>query len=109
VVEISLDKSTMATAYETEHQTLTANIATLEQDLTQNADAVTGIDKFIAIVKKYIKADQLTPYLLRELIEKIVIHEKVRTDEAFFDLRGRSRKPISQQVDIYYHFVGVIG
>ena len=99
----------MATAYETEHQTLTVNIATLEQTLAQNADAVAGADKFIAIVKKYIEVKELTPSLLRELIEKIVIHEKVRTNEAFFDSRGRLRKPISQQIDIHYNFVGVLG
>lgn len=45
----------------------------------------------------------------RRVAEKIVVHEKVRTDEAFFDSRGRPRKPIRQQVDIYYNFVGVIG
>ena len=52
---------------------------------------------------------ELTPSLLRELIEKIVIHEKVRTDEVVFDSRSRPRKPISQQIDIYYNFVGVLG
>ena len=98
----------MATAYENEHQTLTVSIATLEQDLAQNADAVAGADKFIAIVKKYIEVKELTPMLLRELIEKIVVHDKVRTDIPFFDSRGRPRKPITQQIDIYYNFVGVL-
>jgi len=46
---------------------------------------------------------------LRELIEKIVVHDKVRTEEAFFDSRGRPRKPMTQQIDIYYNFVGVLG
>ena len=99
----------MATAYEAEHQTLTANIAKLEQTLAQNADAVAGVDKFIAIVKKHIAMKELTPSLLRELIEKIVVHDKVRTEEAFFDSRGRPRKPMTQQIDIYYNFVGVLG
>ena len=99
----------MATTYEAEHQTLAVSISTLEQDLTQNADAVAGADKFIAIVKKHIAVKELTPLISRELIEKIVVHEKVRTDEAFFDSRGRPRKPIRQQVDIYYNFIGVIG
>jgi len=99
----------MADTYETEHQTLTTSIAALEQNLAKNADAVAGVDKFIAIVKKHIAVKELTPSILRELIEKIVVHEKVRTDEAFFDSRGRPRKPIRQQIDIHYNFVGVLG
>jgi len=59
----------MATAYETEHQTITTNIEKLEQTLAQNADAVAGVDKFIAIVKKHIAVKKLTPSLLRELID----------------------------------------
>ena len=99
----------MATAYETEYQTLSASIVVLEQDLAKNADAVASADKFIAIVKRHIAINELTPTILRELIKKIVVHEKVRTDEAFFDSRGRPRKPIRQQIDIHYNFVGVIG
>jgi transposase-like protein len=95
----------IATAYENEHQTTTTAI--LEHELTQNA--VVGADKFITIVKKYIEVKELTPTLLRELIEKIVVHDKVRTDEPFFDSRGRPRKPIQQQIDIHYNFVGVLG
>jgi hypothetical protein len=66
----------MATAYETEHQTLSTSIVVLEQDLAKNADAVSGVDKFIAIVKKHIAINELTPSFLRELMGKIVIHEK---------------------------------
>jgi len=99
----------MATTYENEHQALSTSIVILEQDLAQNANTIAGVDKFIAIVKKHLTIQELTPSILRELIEKIVIHEKIRTDEPFFDSRGRPRKPIRQQVDIYYNFVGVLG
>jgi hypothetical protein len=35
--------------------------------------------------------------ILRELVEKIVVHEKVKAD-------GKTH----QQIDIYYNFVGVV-
>jgi len=96
----------MTGIYEQEYQTLSASIKILKQDLAQNADAVSGINKFIKIVKKHLAVQEINATILRELIEKIVVHEKVRTP--FIDERSRPRNPARQQVDIYYNFVGVI-
>ena len=54
--------------------------------LQDNADTVSGVDKFIRIVKKHLAVQELNAAILRELIEKIVIHEKVRT--AGVDYKG---------------------
>lgn len=66
-----------------------------------------GVDKFIKIVKKYLDVKELNAVILRELVEKVVVHEKYKTTG--FDSRGRERTPIRQQVGIYYNFIGVIG
>ena len=47
---------------------------------------------------KYTDLTELTAPLLNELIEKIVVHEGVRDDSG-----NRT-----QEVDIYYRFVGMI-
>ncbi len=47
------------------------------------------------IVRRHLHFDGLTPALLREFVEKIVVHEAEETD-------GRRH----QQIDIYYSFIG---
>jgi hypothetical protein len=96
----------MSAAYEQEQQALFASIQVLEAEVVKNRDAISGIDKFIKIAKKHLHLQELNAITLRELIEKIVVHEKLR--EHGVDSKGRLRKPARQQVDIYYNFVGVV-
>ena len=55
----------MAVAYEQEHQTLSASLTVLERELQDNADTISGVDKFIRIVKKHGEFSPLLPYHLR--------------------------------------------
>lgn len=57
-----------------------------------------NIQQFIPLVWKYTDLQELTPYVLNELIEKIVVHEKVIGPDGVK----------TQQVDIYYKFIGLI-
>ena len=54
--------------------------------------------KFMGIVRKHLAFEELTPTLLREMIEKIVVHE------CSYDENGTRR----QDIEIYYSFVGKI-
>ena len=56
------------------------------------------MDKFLALVRKYTDIQELTPGLLREFVEKIVVHNAVKVD-------GQRE----QEVIIYYNFVGAVG
>ena len=53
---------------------------------------------FMGIVRKHLAFEELTPTLLREMIEKIVVHE------CSYDENGTRR----QDIEIYYSFVGKI-
>jgi len=66
-----------------------------------------GIDKFIKLVKKHASLEELTATMLRELIQKIVVHEKEKVPA--IGSRGRTITTTYQQVDIHYNFVGVVG
>ena len=55
-------------------------------------------EKFMGIVRKHLAFEELTPTLLREMIEKIVVHE------CSYDENGTRR----QDIEIYYSFVGKI-
>ncbi|MEY8233426.1 DUF4368 domain-containing protein, partial [Oscillospiraceae bacterium 50-16] len=54
------------------------------------------------VVRKYTSFEELTPTLLREFVEKIVIHESEALDGK---RRGKLRR---QEIEIYYSFVGKV-
>ena len=53
-------------------------------------------------LRKYTSFEELTPTLLREFVEKIVIHESESLDGK---RRGKLRR---QEIEIYYSFVGKV-
>lgn len=81
--------------YEAEQRELKERSASIRTELDRAEETQQGAEKFVGIVRKHLHFDELTPALLREFIEKIVVHEAVETD-------GRRH----QQIDIYYSFIG---
>jgi len=94
----------MMQGYEQERHSLNVIIQAGEHELSQTQDTMANIGKFTAIAKKYLnlQPQELDGTILRELIKKVVIHEKIKPT-------AKSSKVISQQIDIYYNFVGVLG
>ena len=81
--------------YEREQSELEQSIITLQAELdSYNADGEKA-DKFIAIVKRHTDFSELTPQMLAEYIEKIVVHEADKTS-------GERH----QNVDIHLNFIG---
>ena len=56
-----------------------------------------NIQSFLKIVKKYTEPTELTPLLLHEFVEKIVVHAP-----------DRSSGQRVQQIDVHYNFIGEI-
>ena len=83
--------------YETEQRNLKARLAELQVELGKAHDATVNVERFMKVVHKYTSFEELTPTLLRELVEKIVVHEAEEVD-------GKR----TQSIDIYYSFVGKI-
>ncbi len=88
----------MAPGYVEEQRTLAETRAQLEREIFQSSEAHENIEKFISLIRKYTDVEELNAYVLNELIEKIVVHEKVIEEDG----------TKSQQIDIYYKFVGLI-
>lgn len=84
--------------YEAEQSALKERVRELEAGLARVDEAKANAEKFMNIVHRYTNFEELTPTLLREFIEKIVVHE------AYRDESGIRR----QNIDIYYSFVGRI-
>ena len=84
--------------YQTEQAELDERIRKLTAELSDVKQTEADAEKWIALVKQYSEPETLDAGILNTLIEKIVIHE-AETDE--YGLR-------TQDVDIYYRFVGKI-
>ena len=88
--------------YEAEQRQLKERAAELQGELSKAQEATVNAGKFMNIVRKYTSFEELTPTLLREFVEKIVIHESESLDGK---RRGKLRR---QEIEIYYSFVGKV-
>jgi len=81
--------------YESEQAELEQQTAELKAALSILDDNKMKTDKFMALMKKYTDFTELTPAMLNEFIEKVIVHEADRSS-------GRRE----QQVDIHLNFIG---
>ena len=83
--------------YDKEQQELKNKIEQLSKDIENTEKKDTDITQFISNVKKYTEITKLSPEILNELIEKIIIHQQEKVN-------GKK----VQEIDIYYRGVGII-
>ena len=88
--------------YEAEQKELKEKAAALQSELSKTLEATANAEKFMKVVRKYTSFEELTPTLLREFVEKIVVHESEALDGK---RRGKLRR---QEIEIYYSFVGKV-
>ena len=86
----------LMTEYDTEQSSLEQRISELETATERISTKAVQIDKFVRLVKKYRDFEELTTPMLNDFIEKVVIHEA----------EGGRTKDRTQQVDIYFNFIG---
>lgn len=83
--------------YEAEKQDLSARSAALKTEIESEQDKLLNADRFLKIMGKYTDIRELTPELVREFIDKIVVYERSEPWK---------KKNYTQQVDVYFNFVG---
>ena len=83
--------------YDNEQKELKIKIKQLAKDIDNTEKKETDLTQFISNVKKYTEITKLTPEILNELIEKILIHQSKKVN-------GKK----IQEIDIYYRGVGII-
>lgn len=79
-----------------EERELKSKQETLKEQWEKTQETFQNVEKFIPLIKKYTDIQELNAYILNELIERIVVHEKVVDED------GNK----TQKVEIYYKFVG---
>jgi len=81
--------------YETEQAELERQTTEIRAELAQfDSDSVRA-DKFMELAKRYTDFSELTPAMLHEFLEKVVVHEADKSS-------GRRE----QRVDIYLNYIG---
>ncbi len=88
----------MSSSYEREQEALKSQQEALSAEIAQGEEVYKNVERFLPLVQKYTDITELNAHILNELIEKIVVHEK-RVEEDGIK---------SQEVDIYYKFIGYI-
>ena len=83
----------LSAGYETEQRELQTTVKLLETRLSEKAKRATNMNRFTEAVKRHMDFTVMTPALVNEMIEKIVIHEP-----------DKSSGKRTQQVDIFYNF-----
>ena len=81
--------------YETEQAELEVQTANIKSELAQFDSDSFRADKFMELAKRYTDFAELTPAMLHEFVEKVVVHEA-----------DKSSGQREQQVDIYLNYIG---
>jgi DNA invertase Pin-like site-specific DNA recombinase len=87
----------MSRKYEDEQVENNERIAALMKELQGMAKRGGTAREFLAIVKRYTRMKKLTPEILREFVDKIVVHQRQRVDGVD-----------EQKVEIFYNCIGKI-
>jgi len=78
--------------YENEQSELKNQVGILQTSIEDEESRSANVERFLSIVKHYTSIPELTPKILHEFVDKIIVH-------AATDPHGKNRK---QEVDIYY-------
>jgi len=88
---------TLSKGYEQEQSELKEKLIMLTKEVTLAEEKKSNTERFLKIAEKYENLTELTPTILRELIEKILVYEPTYV--------GKKR---IQKIQIYYNFIGRI-
>ena len=83
--------------YEKEQEELKQSAKELQAIVNTIETQAVNVQSFLKIVRKYTAPTELTPALLREIVEKIVVHAP-----------DKSSGHRTQRIDVHYNFIGEI-
>lgn len=89
--------SKLSQSYETEQSELTGRATLLRAEFEQEQAQAVNVAQFITLVRKYSAIEELTPTILHEFVERIIVHAPDNST-------GRR----TQEIEIVYNFVGLL-
>ena len=88
----------LSTNYEKEQHQLQDVAVALRDEIEAEKQKSTNVERFLSVVERYTKIPGLTPCILHEFVEKILVH-------AASNPKGKKR---TQEIDIYYRGIGAL-
>ena len=70
----------LTTSYETEQKTLEGHVIELQTRIATEQGNTINVQRFLALVRKYTDIQELTAEIIREFVEKVVIHQAEKID-----------------------------
>ena len=83
--------------FEAELSDLTEIISQDQQELERISRETINAEKFLSLVRKYTDFSELTPAMINEFVEKILVHQA----------QGKGASRI-QEIEIFFNFVGKV-
>jgi transposase len=87
----------MSEKFEAEQAELTQALASLETEIAAEENQAVNVDRFLSVVRRYTEIETLTPAIVHEFIDRIIVHEPEQA-------RGDRR----QKVEIIYNNIGAV-
>lgn len=95
----------MSAGYEREQKELKEQTASLRTELDAfNADSIRA-DKFIELVRRYTDFEELTPTMINEFVDKVIVHE-CEWSEGRNPKTGRGLGARRQKIEVYLKYIG---
>ncbi|MBR1750426.1 MAG: recombinase family protein [Ruminococcus sp.] len=91
------DYKSMSEDFASERKSLETDISALQTEIETLKNKVSGVDEFIGIAKKYTNITELNLEIVNSFLEKIIVHERVKSD-----------KGISQQIEFVFKGIGKV-
>ena len=88
--------SQLSADYETEQETLTREAVELRSEIESVADVQERSDNFLEIIRRYRDFTELSPEMLNEFVDKIIVHERAEKKVMYTE----------QRIEIYFNFIG---
>lgn len=87
----------LSAGYEKEQAELEQSIKACREQLTQYDEDTDRTEKFLALVHKYTDITKLTPVIINEFVDKILVHKAEKTDGERV-----------MEIEIYLNFIGKV-
>ncbi|HEL0423126.1 TPA: DUF4368 domain-containing protein [Streptococcus equi subsp. zooepidemicus] len=85
----------LADSCESEQEELNGKVIELRKILNTQVESAENIDNFLTTIRKCTNLERLTPHLVNELIDKIIVHQPTG--------RGKNRQVT---IELHYRFIG---
>jgi hypothetical protein len=95
----------MAKAYELEQADLKTQTATLISELDTYNEVTESAEKFIELVQRFTRFDELTTVMLNELVDKVVVFEG-EWSEGVNPVTKRNIGTRRQRIEVYLKYIG---